>query len=459
MHKDTTSIRFLGGAGTVTGSKYLIQASGIELLIDCGLFQGLKKLRLMNWQPIDYDVSKLSYVLLSHGHLDHCGFIPRLMNMGFKGKILGTAATLDVASLILLDSAAIQEEEAYRANKYGYSKHKPAMPLYTVKDAEKAISCFKAIDEGVWINLAHNSRVRFFYNSHILGSTYIELFAGNKTFIFSGDIGRENDLLLYPPKRPVSADYLFIESTYGDKMHPDMKDVRSQLKEIIKLTLKRKGIIVIPGFAVERVQGIILLLSDMIEKKEIPEVPVIMDSPMASDVLKLFKKHGQLSKLSSKEINRIAKHVRTVGNYNETINIAKDRQPKIIIAGSGMLSGGRVLEYLKTLIENDHNTVLLSGYQAEGTRGRALLEGATEIKIHGKFYAVKATVMQLNGLSAHADQSGLLDWLSEINNTPEKVFVVHGEENASKALKQKIKDRYKWKVMCPLQGTIVHLES
>ena len=441
-------INFLGASGVVTGSKYLIETSEKNILIDCGMFQGLKELRELNWTNLPVDVSSIDVVLLTHGHLDHVGYLPRLIKQGFHGKIIGTAPTLAIAEIILKDSAKIHEEEAEKANKEKYSKHQPALPFYTIKDAEKTIELFEAQLQDKWITLSEHISYRFQYNGHIIGATFIELNINNKRFVFSGDIGRSHDYLLYEPKKPEWADYLFIESTYGNKLHPK-EDVEDILTDIILNTIEKKGNLIIPSFAVERLQTLMFILWQLYKKNKIPNIPIFIDSPMGNNVLSVFKRFPKWHKLSDEDYNAMCNHVNIVESYRETWETIVDKRSKIVIAGSGMVTGGRVLTYLKQLIDEPSTTVLLVGYQAEGTRGRQLQEGTHEIRFFGKYYPVKATIKNIDSLSAHADQNDLINWMSAIKNIPEKVYLVHGEPNALDAFRVKIKDVYNWNVTIP----------
>ena len=448
MIKRKINIHFLGAAGTVTGSKYLIDTGERKILIDCGLFQGLKELRLKNWDYLPVEVSEIDTVLLTHGHMDHTGYLPRLVKMGFRGTIQGTSPTLAIAEIILLDSAKIQEEEAEKANKEGYSKHQPAEPLYTIKEAKKAISIFRTFPKGEWQEIYDNIRIRFQYNGHIIGATFIELIIHNQRFVFSGDIGRKKDLLLEPYKKPEAADVLFIESTYGDRLHPK-EDLESRLKDIVLQTIDKGGTLIIPSFAVERTQTLMYLLWQLQEKKAIPNIPLIMDSPMGANVLEVFHSHREWHKLSMEDCTNMCNRFKIVRDFKETWEVIDDERSKIVIAGSGMISGGRVLTYLQQYLRRAETTILLAGYQADGTRGRALLEGATELKIYGKHYPVKAEIINLEVLSAHADQSELLDWMSEIKKEPKRIFITHGEKSGAESLKEKIKEKYSWQAEIP----------
>ncbi len=442
------TIHFLGAAGTVTGSKYLIDTGEKKIMIDCGLFQGLKKLRLLNWDYLPINAEEIDTVLLTHGHMDHTGYLPRLLKMGFNGSIQGTPPTLDIAEIILRDSAKIQEEEADKANKEGYSKHNPAQPLYDLKDVEKTVSHFKSVPEGEWLELFEDIKVRFQYNGHIIGATFIELVIHGKRFVFSGDVGRKEDLLMRSPKKPEQADVLFIESTYGDRQH-SKEDLENKLKEIILHTVEKGGTLIIPSFAVERTQTLMYLLWQLWEKKAIPDIPMIMDSPMGANVLEVFHAYREWHKLPIEDCTKMCNKFRIVKEYKETWEVINDKSSKIVIAGSGMISGGRVLTYLQQYIGKPETTLLLAGFQAEGTRGRKLLEGASEIKIYGKYYPVKAEIINLQVLSAHADQAELLDWMSEIKNKPERIFITHGEPHAADAFRVKIKDTFGWDSIIP----------
>lgn len=453
QHKSTIKIQFLGAAGTVTGSKFLIQIHDKNILVDCGLFQGLKKLRLLNWQPFLVSPFKIDLVLLTHGHLDHVGYLPRLVNQGFQGLIYGTSPTLEVAKIILQDSAKIQEEDAERANIKGYSKHKPALPLYNLKDVENTLPHFSPQPLDKWIKIGENLEYRFRYNGHIIGAAFIELKIGNKIMVFSGDIGRDNDLLMYSPRKPENADVLFIESTYGDRFHPDHSEER--LIEIINNAVKRKGTIIIPSFAVERTQMLMYLLWQLRKQKKIPDIPIYMDSPMGGNILDIFHHNTEWHKLQVDQCNEMCKDIKYIHTIQETLKLAADKSIKVVIAGSGMASGGRVLTYFQHYLGDVSATILLAGYQAEGTRGRQLLDGAGEIKLYGQYYKVKAKIENLEGLSAHADQNGLINWLSALKEKPEKIFIVHGEPQSADMLRVKIKDVYGWDCEIPVLNECV----
>ncbi|XDD49913.1 MBL fold metallo-hydrolase RNA specificity domain-containing protein [Leptospira sp. WS92.C1] len=449
-------IHFLGASETVTGSKYLINTGKTKILVDCGLFQGLKDLRLLNWSELPINVPEIDWILLTHGHLDHTGYIPRIIKKGFRGKILGSAPTLEITEIILKDSGKIQEEEADRANRNGYSKHKPAVPLYDLKDAMDSLGYLYSSELNLWKDLGENVRARFQYNGHILGATFIELEVFGKLFVFSGDIGRPEDILLYPPHKPQRANYLFIESTYGNRIHP--KNPEGQLIDVIRETLERKGTVIIPSFAVERAQSLMYLLWKLKSTAKIPDVPMILDSPMGRNVFEVFQTHTKWHKLSPIECSQIWDSFQKTESMKETYQFVENRSPKIVIAGSGMATGGRVLTYLQHYLEDPNSTVLLCGFQAAGTRGRQLQDGNPEIKIYGKCYEVKAQVKSIDGLSSHADQKEIIDWLSALENKPAETFIVHGEKGASDTLRVKLTDHFGWKFTIPKLFDIIELE-
>lgn len=458
MEKDEQLIlQFLGAAGTVTGSKYLLSTPTKKILIDCGLFQGLKELRLLNWADLPFDPSTIDKVLLTHGHLDHVGYLPRLVRSGFRGEIWGTKPTLEIAEVILKDSAKIQEEDAQRANELGYSKHKPALALYDTKAVDETIPLFvaKAIDE--WIEIGEDMFCRFNYNSHILGAAHIEIKYKGKIILFSGDIGRDDDPLMYAPKKPKHANVVLIESTYGDRSHP--KESIESLSFILKDATKDNGTVLIPSFAVERTQLLMYLIWQLKKSGELKSIPVYMDSPMGTNILELFIKNPSWHKLSGQICEEISKTIRIIRTMEESISLAASSKTKIIIAGSGMATGGRMLTYFENYLSDNNATILLVGYQAEGTRGRRLLDGEPRIKLHGKYIDVKAKIKQVEGLSSHADQDGLIDWLKDLDQKPEKIFITHGEKGASIKLKQKIKEVYGLSSELPTLNEIFDLDA
>ena len=444
-------IRCIGGVGTVTGSKTLIETNGVRILIDCGLFQGVKALRELNWEPLPILSSSIDYVLLTHGHLDHCGWLPRLVAEGFDGKIYCSAPTKEIAKLILLDSAKIQEEEARLANENKFSKHEIAKPLYTVDQAKAVFPLFRiaAIEELIPLD-AEISAV-FTNAGHILGACSIALYIENQIVVFSGDIGRDNDILMFPPTKPKQADYIFLESTYGNRIHPT-SDAKFELETYVNNAVDRGGTLIIPSFAVERVQTLMFLLWQLKEEGRIPNIPYIIDTPMGINALDIFSNNKKWHKLSIEELEGMNKMFLLVSDYQESMSVIFDQQPKVVIAASGMVTGGRVLSYLEHYIGLPETTIIMVGYQAEGTRGRKLLEGVKEIKIHGKYHRVLATVLEIKGLSAHGDQNDLLHWLSDLKEKPKKVFVVHGENQPADELRIKIQEQYGYDCSVAMMG-------
>lgn len=449
-------IKFIGGAGTVTGSKTLIESNEVRILIDCGLFQGLKALRELNWQPLPVLPSTIDYVLLTHGHLDHCGWLPKLVELGFKGKIFCTRPTKEITKLILLDSAKIQEEEAAKANREHYSKHKIAKPLYTVAQAEKVFPLFRVIKPNESVALDAEISAVFTNAGHIIGACSITLQAEGKTLVFSGDIGRDNDVLMYPPVKPKKGDYIFLESTYGKRLHPDT-DIKLQLEIFINNTIDKGGTVLIPGFAVERAQSVMFLIWQLKKENRIPDVPYILDTPMGANVLNIFIENPEWHKLTAYECTEMIRMFAVVTEFEDTLKIIEDKKPKVIIAASGMATGGRLLSYFEHYIGNPDTTVIFTGYQAEGTRGRKLLEGAKEIKIYGQYYNVKANILEIEGLSAHGDQNDLVNWLSDLKTKPKKIFLVHGENEPADELRIKITERYGFRCCVPLMGTEIEI--
>jgi metallo-beta-lactamase family protein len=454
MHDQTESypeLTFLGAAGTVTGSKFLLSFNGTKILIDCGLFQGLKNLREMNWQPLPLDASEIDRVILTHAHLDHIGYLPRLVNQGFKGEIHCTVPSRDIAEALLVDSAHLQEEDADLANEMGFSKHKPARPLYTIKDVQRTMPLFHTVKDNEWIDLDKKFRFRLRRNGHILGAAFVEVDVNGLRVVFSGDIGRRDDIMLAPPERPHHADYLIIESTYGDRLHKQ-EDVFVHLRDVVNGAVSRNGILIIPSFTVDRAQDFIYILWTLKQKKEIPDIPIYLDSPMGVDVSKVFCKYDDWVRLPDDVFDKAYASVRTVHSATETEELSKDGHPKIIIAGSGMMNGGRILQYLKMHLPNPDSTIIIPGYQAEGTRGRMIRDGAPEIKIHGEYYEVRAHIEEITSMSSHADQSQILDWLGMISHKPKGVFLVHGEPQAANALRVKIRHKLHWDVAVPVLG-------
>lgn len=356
---------------------------------------------------------------------------------------------MDIATIILNDSAKIQEQEAARANKEGNSKHSLAESLYGLKDVEKTLPHFKEVPPSQWIPLFDGINARFQYNGHILGAAFIELDVHGKRFVFSEDIGRTNDLLLYPPLKPEKADVLFIESTYGGRFHPDEVEAVLEIEKLVNDTINRGGSVFIPSFSVERAQLMMLILWRLLNENKIPKVPIIMDSPMGASILDLFYRTRDWHRLTTDECDEMCDHFTVVSSYQETMELRSDNKPKIVIAGSGMLTGGRMLNYLETQAQNPDNTLLFVGYQAEGTRGRKLLDGEKELKVYGKWVPFNMEIAEIEGLSSHADHNELIGWMNEITNIPERIFIVHGEKEGAEALQLGIKETYGWDSQIP----------
>lgn len=439
MKNDKISIQFLGAAETVTGSKHLLKTPELNILIDCGLFQGIKSLRLKNRDKLPFKEKDIDILLITHAHLDHCGYIPLLVKNGFKGKILTTPPSRELIELILRDSAKIQEEEARIANENGYSKHIVAEPLYTEKDVEKCLKQFEIRKDNEWIKLSNNITFRFVRNGHILGSCFIELNCFGKTIVFSGDIGRKTNEILAGPTVIEEADFIIMESTYGDRIHPP-NSPKNDLEEKILHTVKKGGTLLISSFAVERAQELMYIINKLKFEKRIPNLPVYLDSPMGANATSIYLKNPSWHKLNPSEIDFIYKNIVIIKDFPDTLKLLKDTQTKIIIAASGMITGGRILTYLTEYGRNPKNTILLAGYQGVGTRGRALKEGQKELKLYGKYYQIDAEVQYIDSMSGHADQSEMISWLRNFKEKPAKLFLVHGEPQAQNIFRVKIKD-------------------
>lgn len=433
------TLKSLGAAGTVTGSKHLLTTPNLRILVDCGLFQGLKSLRGRNWSPLPIAASSIDVVLLTHAHLDHCGYIPQLVKQGFRGKIYANQPTMEMTKLILLDSAKLQEEEAENANRQHYSKHHPAKPLYTVAEARASFKYLVEVMENTPIFLDANCSANFTLAGHILGACSVLLSCYGKQILFSGDIGNSHSQILPPPAFNDHADYVIMESTYGDRLHPE-QDIYAVVAEHINRAITRGGNVLIPSFAVGRAQEMLYILHTLKKQGKIPNgLPIVLDSPMGVSATEITMRFAdRYLSVDSSVWRQIINQVKVNRDFTETMKTLNDQRPKVVVAASGMLTGGRVLEYLKHDLGNLDSLILLIGFQAEGTRGRALLNGTHELKIHGRFYQVKAQVAEVAGLSAHADQAELLSWLRHIIPAPKLAMLVHGEPCALEGLRVKI---------------------
>ena len=444
----TLQIQFLGGVGTVTGSKYLIDTGEARILVDCGLFQGYKQLRLRNWKPLPVDPASIDAVVLTHAHIDHSGYLPVLVRDGFRGKIHCTDATFDLCGILLPDSAHLQEREAERANRYGYSKHKPALPLYEQRDVEKTLELFETAPFDVPANVAKGVSATFRLAGHILGAAIVELQTPTQKIVFSGDLGRPNDPIMYDPATIRKADYLLVESTYGNRQHGE-RNAQDALADIINRTAKRGGTVLIPSFAVGRAQTLLYHLHELKAAGRIPDLPVYLDSPMAIDATELFCKHAYCHKLSRTQSLNACHVAKYVHDSEDSKALDYDQMPKIIIAASGMATGGRVLHHLKFYVPDARNSVLFAGFQAGGTRGAAMVAGIDRIKIHGEYHDVRAEVATLHMLSAHADADEIMQWLGGFESPPKETFIVHGEPDAADILRHRIEEELGWSVVVP----------
>lgn len=456
--KIMTTLTFLGATGTVTGSKYLLDSDRKRFLIDCGLFQGLKQLRLRNWEPFPVPPESIDAVLLTHAHIDHTGYLPRLVKSGFTGKIYATTATTDLCNIMLPDSAHLQEEDAGYANKKHFSKHSPAQPLYTVDDANKALSYFSPIPYGETIQLTTEIELTFRDAGHILGSSFVDLRIGdsNKKFrlLFSGDLGRPSRPILRNPHTVFGTDYLVIESTYGNRLH-GTENTSKELAKIINDSIDRGGVLLIPAFAIGRTQELLYSIRELEEKNVIPKLPIYIDSPMAINAMQIFEKNkidhdleSKVKELSGIDILKTARlQFVHMSEDSKALNIIKSHA--IIISASGMVTGGRILHHMFNRLPDPKNTILFIGYQAQGTRGRTILEGAESVKIHGQYVPINAKIEYIDGFSAHADYNEALAWLSNFNHPPKRIFIVHGESEESIGFAQKITSAYGWDVVIP----------
>jgi metallo-beta-lactamase family protein len=451
-------IKFLGGARTVTGSRHLLEVDNFTILVDCGLFQGLKELRLKNWEEFPVDVSTIDAILITHAHIDHTGYLPRLVKQGYSGPVYCTKPTEALMHIMLMDSAKLQEEEAAFARKKGYSKHENPQPLYNTRDVETVLPLIRSFDFGEKVVLNDQIAVQFHNASHILGASMIEMILNGETqekrILFSGDIGRNEDILLYPPVEFHSADILVMESTYGDRDNPQ-GDHLEQLAGVINRALDRGGCLLIPAFAVGRTQMLMYYMKILSESGQIPEVPIFFDSPMAFSVTELYLKYHPYHKLEESNLhldNGSAfdfKNLHYKRSQEDSIGINDVYTQAIIVSSSGMCTGGRIMHHLFHRLQRPNDTVLFIGYQSEGTRGRRILEGEETIRIFGLDIPVKCHVEKLEGFSAHADRTEMIGWLANFQDSPKNVFIVHGEEKSALNFGDLINEKFGWNVQVP----------
>ena len=449
----SVSITFLGGAGTVTGSKYLVRHGTESLLVDCGMFQGYKQLRLRNWNPLPIASDQVDAVLLTHAHLDHSGYLPLLAREGFSGHVFASTGTRDLCRILLPDSGHLQEEDAAFANRHAFSRHSPALPLYTRQDALDCLPLLKAVDFGKSFAPIPGWRATLTPAGHILGAASILLEVAGRRILFSGDLGRTDDLLMNPPAAAPAADTVLIESTYGDREHPH-EDVLAELAPPLQKLAKRGGVAVIPVFAVGRAQALLHAIHLLKLRGDLPSsLPVFLDSPMAVHTTHLFEKHGNDHRLSSKEVHALTHCATMVSSTDESRALASRHGPMIILSASGMATGGRVLHHLAHYAGNHRNMIVLTGFQSPGTRGASLASGARSLRIHGKEVAINAEVVQLQSASAHADAKQIIAWLRTMPQSPDQVYVVHGEPGPSDELRKRIKHELGWRAMVPEHGS------
>ena len=450
----SVNITFLGGADTVTGSKYLVEHKHQRLLVDCGLFQGYKQLRLRNWNPLPVAPHQLQAVILTHAHLDHSGYIPLLVKEGFQRRIHATPGTQDLCKVLLPDSGHIQEEDAAFANRHGFSKHAPALPLYTRQDALDSLKFFHAERVGHWFEPIPGWKARYQSAGHILGAASLLLEVAGRRILFSGDLGRSDDPLMNPPEPPPQADTVLIESTYGNRQHPQGQ-LYAELAPLLQKLAKRGGIAVVPVFAVGRAQAVLHTIAQLKAAGELPRsLPIFLDSPMAIHTTALFDKHMGEHRLGATEVHAMDRVATMLETPDQSKSLALRHGPMVILAASGMATGGRVLHHLAQYAGDHRNMIILTGFQAPGTRGARLAAGETSIRIHGQDVAVRAEVVQIESASAHADSNQLLSWLHKMPSAPDQVYVVHGEREASDALRERIEHEIKWRAVIPEHGSV-----
>ncbi len=454
-------LTFLGAANTVTGSRYLLETDNHRGLVDCGLFQGYKNLRQRNWHPFPVAPDSIDAVFLTHAHLDHSGYLPRLVADGFAGPIYCTQATRDLCHILLLDSAKLQEEEAAYHNRHNFGRHKPAKPLYTILDAERALKQFETVrfaEQSADVPTASigDIKVSFHPNGHILGSAFLDVEIAGRHILFTGDMGRPNDLIMRAPELPVYCDYLVTESTYGNRLHSN-RDVWQVVADMINDTTSQGGSVLIPSFAVGRAQAMLYLLTELRRRKLIANLPIYLDSPMAISATEIMQRHHRLHRLNKGQCQALSRDVTFTREVEDSMALNQLRVPSIILAASGMATGGRVIHHLRRMLGDHRNTVIFAGFQAGGTRGARLTNGEKRIKIFGKYYDVRARIEKLDFLSAHADRLELLRWLQELPVAPKRCFVTHGEPEAADQFRLTLEEELGWSACVPETGDKVSL--
>ena len=449
---DSVTLRSLGAASTVTGSKHLLESGGRRILVDCGLFQGVKNLRELNWETLPVEPASIDAVIVTHAHLDHTGYLPRLVRNGFRGQIYATAATRAVAQIILRDSAYLQEKDAAFLNKHKASKHHPALPLYDQQDAERALELFRAQPFGAPFEIPDTgATVTFRRAGHILGASTVEVDWQGRRVVFTGDLGRYDDPIMFDPDPVTAADYLVMESTYGDRVH-EKTDALEKLRQVVDETVKRGGTVVVPAFAVGRAQTLLYHLWQLREAGKLPDVPVYLDSPMAIHASELLGAYPDDHRLPPE----VYDGMRAMANYSpdseQSRKISESTEPKIIISASGMATGGRILHHLKAFAPDPRNTIMITGYQVSGTRGASIAAGERSVRIFGEWIPINAQVADLAMLSAHADADELIRWARGFTAAPKEVFVVHGEPGPADALRRRLDREFGWRATVPQSG-------
>jgi metallo-beta-lactamase family protein len=450
-------ITFWGATETVTGSRFVVETGSTRVLVDCGMFQGLKRLREMNRDPVPVDPASLDAVVLTHAHIDHSGYLPALVRDGFRGRIRCTSATAALARILLLDAAHLQEEDARFANKRRSSRHQLALPLFTGADAERALERLRAHDVGSPFEPAPGIEAQFSPAGHILGAASVRLSDGTRSVLFSGDLGRGDDPIMYPPAPPLAADHIVVESTYGNRSHPD-EEPADVLADIVTSTARRGGIVLIPVFAVGRAQMVLHLLARLRRDGRIPHVPTFLNSPMAVNATELFIDSPAEHRLKEREVIELCDGVEFVRSVEDSKQLTARRGPMVVLSASGMLTGGRVLHHLFQVAPDHRNTIVIAGFQAAGTRGEALLHGASTLRIYGEDVPVHARVVHIDSLSAHADADELIAWLASAPAPPSAVSVVHGEASAADTLRRRIRHELGWPAAVPRSGDTVAVE-